>query len=127
MLSKTTQYAIRALVYIQMQNTKGRRPGFKEVAKETGAPEHFTAKILQILTRYDMIDSAKGRGGGFYFSQGGDELNIYEVIRAMEARKDKDQSVASGREWVDQYVKYIGYFHKLYQTIEKGPPHGVGE
>ena len=47
--------------------------------------------------------------------------------KALEAKKNKDQSVAAGREWADTYVKYIVYLHKLYQTIEKGPPHGVGE
>jgi Rrf2 family protein len=87
MLSKTAQYAIRALVYIQMQNKKNKRPGFKEIAKETEAPEHFTAKILQTLTRYDMIESAKGRGGGFFFDPIKEELNLYEVIRVMEGEK----------------------------------------
>ena len=84
MLSKATQYATRALVYIQMQNAKGRRPGFKEIAKETEAPEHFTAKILQTLTRHDMVKSAKGRGGGFFFSPEAEELKIYDVIQVME-------------------------------------------
>ena len=84
MLSKATQYAIRALVYIHMQNKKGSKPGFKETAKETGAPEHFTAKILQTLTRYGLIESARGRGGGFFFDPEAEELKIYEVIRVME-------------------------------------------
>ena len=84
MLSKSTQYAIRALVYIHIQNTKGNRPGFKEIAKETEAPEQFTAKILQTLTRHNKIESAKGRGGGFYFASGTEELKLYDVIRVME-------------------------------------------
>jgi len=84
MLSKATQYAIRALVYIQMQNQKGNRPGFREIAKETEAPEHFTAKILQTFTRNNMLESAKGRGGGFFFDPKAEALQIYEVIRIME-------------------------------------------
>lgn len=46
---------------------------------------------------------------------------------AMETREHKDESVEAGREWVDAYVKYIVYVHGLYQTINAGPPHGVGE
>lgn len=61
------------------------------------------------------------------FSEKMEEKTSEWFQKAMEARKDKNQSVESGREWVDQYVKYIVYLHKLYQTIEKGPPHGVGE
>ena len=33
MIGKTTEYAIRALVYVYIQNQDGRRPGFKEIAK----------------------------------------------------------------------------------------------
>jgi len=47
--------------------------------------------------------------------------------KAREARANKNESVAAGREWVDLYVKYIIYVHKLYKKIQAGPPHGVGE
>ncbi|MCF8232198.1 MAG: DUF6448 family protein [Bacteroidales bacterium] len=47
--------------------------------------------------------------------------------KALEAKKNKDESVKAGREWANSYVKYIIYLHKLYQKIEAGPPHGVGE
>ncbi|MBS1271982.1 MAG: hypothetical protein MAGBODY4_01118 [Candidatus Marinimicrobia bacterium] len=46
---------------------------------------------------------------------------------AMAAKKVRGQSVASGREWADAYVKYIIYVHGLYSTIQAGPAHGVGE
>ena len=47
--------------------------------------------------------------------------------KALEAKKNKNESIEAGREWADMYVKYIVYLHKLYQKIEQGPPHGVGE
>jgi hypothetical protein len=47
--------------------------------------------------------------------------------KALEAKKNKDKSVEAGRQWVDSYVKYIVFTHKLYQQIQAGPPHGVGE
>lgn len=46
---------------------------------------------------------------------------------AMEAKDKRGQSVETGREWVDAYVKYIVYVHTLYQNIQAGPAHGVGE
>jgi len=47
--------------------------------------------------------------------------------KALSAREDRDQSVEAGREWVDSYVKYVVYVHRLYQTIQAGPAHGVGD
>jgi len=45
---------------------------------------------------------------------------------AMKAKESRHQSVVAGRRWVDAYVKYIVYVHKLYQKIQSGPAHGVG-
>lgn len=84
MLSKATEYAIRALVYIIMQNKKGKRPGFKEIAKEIDSPEQFTAKILQILTKRGLLQSVKGRGGGFFFNDLSKSISLYDVINVME-------------------------------------------
>lgn len=87
MLSKTAEYAIRALVYIQLQNWEERYPGFKEIAKSIESPEHFTAKILQVFTRFELIKSIKGRNGGFFFDKEKDELMLYKVIIAIDGEK----------------------------------------
>ena len=84
MLGKTSEYAIRALVFIFMQNQSGKRPGFKEIAEKTKSPEQFTAKILQKLAREQLVSSAKGRGGGFFFDKPGAPLNLYDIIRVLE-------------------------------------------
>jgi len=46
---------------------------------------------------------------------------------AVEAKKLRDQSLRSGREWVDAYVKYVIYVHGLHKTIKAGPAHGIGD
>jgi Rrf2 family protein len=84
MLTKATEYAIRALVYIAIQNLESKRPGFKEIAQKIDSPEQFTAKILQVLTRKKLINSVKGRGGGFFFDNPGGALPLYEVVTALE-------------------------------------------
>ena len=87
MLGKTTEYAIRALVYVYIQNQKGKRPGYKEIAKEIDSPEQFTAKVLQNLARAELISSMKGRGGGFFFLDAAAPLTLYEIIRIIEGEK----------------------------------------
>jgi len=47
--------------------------------------------------------------------------------QARKAREKKDEDLAAGREWADAYVKYVIYVHGLYETIQAGPKHGVGE
>lgn len=84
MLGKTTEYALRALVYVYLCNTAGKRPGFKEIAVKINSPEQFTAKILQNMTRAGLLRSVKGRGGGFFYKDPAAPLSLYEVIRITE-------------------------------------------
>ena len=68
MFKKETEYALRALVYIQLQNSKERRPGIAEIASEIETPQSFTAKILQRLVKQGFVESMKGINGGFFFN-----------------------------------------------------------
>jgi Rrf2 family protein len=84
MLTKSTEYAIRALVYVQLQNWKEMRPGVAEIAREIEAPTAFTAKILHILTSRSILESMKGRGGGFFFTGNHSDVSLYQIIIVME-------------------------------------------
>ena len=84
MFNKETEYALRGLVYINLQNLKGRRPGTSEVAKEIEAPPFFTAKILQRLVRSGFLRSLKGKGGGFFFDPDKPDLPIINLISSIE-------------------------------------------
>ena len=87
MFNKETEYALRGLVYIQIQNLKGNRPGTDEIAREIEAPRFFTAKILQRLVKMQFVLSQKGKGGGFFFDTNKPQLTIKEIITATEGNK----------------------------------------
>ena len=84
MFNKETEYAIRGLVYIQLQNSEGNRPGIAEIAEQIDAPHFYTAKILQRLVRQGFIESQKGKGGGFYFDSEKPDLSLKQLIIATE-------------------------------------------
>ncbi|MGV3538919.1 MAG: RrF2 family transcriptional regulator [Rufibacter sp.] len=84
MLSKTTEYALRAIVYIALSDAKGHRSGIKEIAKELELPTHFMGKILQDLVRKGVIASMKGPGGGFYLHRPASDISILEVVRTID-------------------------------------------
>lgn len=87
MFNKETEYALRGLVYIQMQNNLGHRPGIAEIAKEIEAPQFYTAKILQRMVRNGFVQSLKGKGGGFYFDKNKPDLPVKELILSTEGNK----------------------------------------
>lgn len=84
MFSKETEYALRGLVYIKLQNLKEKKPGTAEVAKEIEAPPYYIAKILQRLVRIGFLKSLKGKGGGFFFDIEKADLPLINLISATE-------------------------------------------
>jgi Rrf2 family protein len=84
MFNKETEYALRGLVYIKVQNLKQRRPGTAEVSREIDAPPFFTAKILQRLVRAGLLKSVKGKGGGFFFDEKEPDLPLSKLIVVTE-------------------------------------------
>jgi Rrf2 family iron-sulfur cluster assembly transcriptional regulator len=65
MFSKACEYAIRASIYIGQQSLLERKISLKEVSKEIDSPIAYTSKILQQLTKNNIINSDKGPTGGF--------------------------------------------------------------
>jgi len=87
MFNKETEYALRGLIYIKLQNIRNRRPGTSEVSNEIGAPQFFTAKILQRLVRNGFLESVKGKGGGFYFDPEKPDLPLKNLIISTEGER----------------------------------------
>jgi len=87
MFNKETEYALRGLVYVQVQQMKGFKPGIIEIAKEIDAPLFYTGKIMQRLVKMGFLLSTKGKGGGFYFDPAKPDLPLKTVIKAIEGPK----------------------------------------
>lgn len=86
MFSKACEYGIRAVIFIMAKSRDGLRIGIKDICEAIEAPEHFTAKILQNLSRMEIIGSVKGPNGGFYIEKGKD-IKLIEIVRAIDGNK----------------------------------------
>lgn len=84
MFSKTTEYALRAVIYIAQKSSEEKKLGLAEIAKAIDSPPSFTAKILQQLTSGDkIINSSRGPNGGFYVTEKSKKLPVLSVLAAM--------------------------------------------
>ncbi|WP_348823424.1 RrF2 family transcriptional regulator [Flavobacterium aestuarii] len=85
MFSKTCEYGIRATIFIASESYQNKRVGLKDIAKKIDSPEAFTAKILQILSKDNLINSIKGVGGGFEIPRETmREIKLAQIVNALE-------------------------------------------
>ncbi len=83
MFTSSTQYAIRAIVYMG-RNKSDKKFRAAELAAELNIPTPYLSKVLQNLARNGVISSAKGPGGGFYVDDRNLKMRLIDVITATE-------------------------------------------
>ena len=84
MFSKSTEYALRATIYIAQKSTKDKKVGIEEIAKAIDSPKSFTAKLLQTLTHNNtVISSVRGPNGGFFLTEKAKKLPVRTILQVM--------------------------------------------
>lgn len=65
MFSKSCEYGLRAILYIAQQTEQNNKVSLTTISEAIDSPQPFTAKILQQLTKNNVVTSIKGPYGGF--------------------------------------------------------------
>ena len=85
MFSKTCEYGIRAAIFIASESYQNNRVGLRAIAEKIDSPEAFTAKILQILSKNNIIRSIKGVGGGFEIpKEKMSQIKLSQIVTALD-------------------------------------------
>lgn len=84
MFSKACEYGIRAMLFVAEKSVSKQRVNVKEVAKAIDSPVAFTAKVLQALSKHGLIQSIKGLGGGYELRETKKEVQLGEIVRAID-------------------------------------------
>jgi Rrf2 family protein len=87
MFSKSTEYALRATIYIAQKSNEEKKLSIGLISKAIGSPASFTAKILQNLTRAKIVNAVRGPNGGFYLTQKAKKLSVRSILEAMNEDK----------------------------------------
>lgn len=82
LITRNTDYAMRALCYIAKQ---GRRcVSATEMVGALKIPRPFLRRILQILSGEGLLHSIKGQGGGFSLSYPKEKISLTDLIRIFQ-------------------------------------------
>jgi Rrf2 family protein len=83
MLSRSAEYAIRALSLLAVRHENGALQS-REIAADLGLPPQFLSKILRRLTATDLVTSQRGRSGGFRLNRPADQITLIELVMPFE-------------------------------------------
>lgn len=90
-LSQTSKYGLRSMLYLASKYDKGEFVNIKEIAAELELSFHFLTKIFRSLTHKGMLTSYKGPNGGIALTQSPKNIMLIEIITALEGEEYFDQ------------------------------------
>ena len=86
-LSKKAEYALRATIHLGMAAEVGRRSvSGAELAEANRLPLKFVERILQELREAGLVETHRGKFGGYALAKPADQIGIGELVRLMDGR-----------------------------------------
>ena len=82
-ISQSSAHAIRVLTFLAQQPA-GEFQLVRRLADALELPAPYLAKILQPLTNRGLLESQRGRGGGFRLARAPAELSLRQIVDALD-------------------------------------------
>lgn len=84
MISKKTNYALKALI-LMAENVERNEPILiSDLARKGRIPKKFLGQILLELKNDGILQSKKGKGGGYFLAKKPAEIKLGTVLRTLE-------------------------------------------
>ncbi|MFC1508073.1 RrF2 family transcriptional regulator [Candidatus Omnitrophota bacterium] len=96
-ISRDTDYAVRALVYMAKSEKKSGIITVDEIVEKEGLPERFLRRLLQKLVKKKLLRSYKGKEGGFSFLKSPKEIKLTDVINVFQGKVKLTNCFLKGR------------------------------
>jgi Rrf2 family protein len=93
LITRATEYAIRAILYLSKQPPKVIVLK-KDICKTQDITPAFLTKILQPLIKAGIVGSQRGVGGGFYLIKSPAEISLLDIVEAQEGTLLLNQCMA---------------------------------
>ncbi|HSV15920.1 MAG TPA: Rrf2 family transcriptional regulator [Tepidisphaeraceae bacterium] len=113
--TSTSEYAIRGMTELAVREPEGRML-LDDLVAGTSLPRDFMAKIFQRLAKAGLLDSAKGRGGGFSLARPPHKITLEDIVEAIEGPEAYDHCIV-GLERCNDQMRCPQ--HDLYKPIRQ--------
>lgn len=96
LITRDTDYAIRAIGCIASAN--GEKIDVGTLAEKLKVPRPFLRKILQLLTKKGLLNSSKGKGGGFTLNVDPKKVSLFDLMEIIQGPFHLNEHKFRGRQ-----------------------------
>ena len=96
LITRETDYALRALCLIARQRDKG-LVSVEDITRELKIPRPFLRRILRMLSADGILVSARGNKGGFHLARPEDKIRLIDVVTTFQGAFNMNQCLFKKR------------------------------
>jgi len=120
---KTSEYAIRALVYLAGHDQ--RRYSVRELHQELDIPYKYLSRLMHQLAKAGFVDVAQGKTGGYRIAGKKAAIYLYQIVDTVEGLENYDRCILGFKEcsddnpcsmhryWVEERERIKNLLHSL--------------
>ena len=86
MISSKSNYALKAMVFIAINNDK--KVKIKDISQNEDIPAKFLEQVIALLNKAGLLRSYRGNNGGYQLTKRPEDYNAYEIITAVDGGID---------------------------------------
>ena len=83
MVSTRGRYALRVMIDLAEHNN-GKFIPLKDIAERQEISEKYLESIVKSLTKADVLEGLRGKGGGYRLNRGPEQYTVGEILRCTE-------------------------------------------
>lgn len=83
MFTTKTEYGMRAMVALARAD-QGKPISLAQISKQEHISQAYLERLFSKLKADNLVSSAKGVSGGYYLTRDPKEINMFEIVEALE-------------------------------------------
>lgn len=103
-LSSRVEYALLALLELASHHPKDSPVTVNEIAASGEIPERYLDQILAVLRRAGFVQSLRGAKGGYLLAKQPGQINLLEVVFALEGDSSRKSEKVSESATIEKTV-----------------------
>lgn len=82
-ITSQEEYGLRCLLQVAILTEKNELASLEDIAKNEHMTTDYAAKLLGVLRQTNLIESVRGKSGGYRLSKRPEEITLDHVIKAL--------------------------------------------
>jgi len=100
-ITRQSEYAIRTMLELA-QATSGELLSARYISERQDIPEDFLKKTVKLLAMADLVVTQRGPSGGVRLARSADQINLADIIAAVEGPIALNQCLSPGYDCPNQ-------------------------